>query len=66
MEQIKPNGSQFSIEIKVEDIVNKLFVVQDSDKKKEEQIDDDYVNFPSSQANAEMFFDEMKQKKEDT
>ena len=48
MEQIKPNGSQFSIEIKVGEIVNKLFVVQDSDKKKEEQIDDDYINFPSS------------------
>ena len=66
MDQIQSNGSEFSVEITVGEIINKLFVVQDSDKKHEEQIDDDYVNFPLSQANAEVFFDEMKQKEEDT
>ena len=65
MDEIEHNGSDFSVQITVGEIVNKLFVVQDSEKK-HEKIDDDYVNFPSSQANAESFFDEMKQKEEHT
>ena len=56
--------SNFATDIPVGDIVNQLFKVQDSDKKEEEKIDDDYVNFPSSQANADSFFDEMRQKEE--
>ena len=56
--------SNFATDIPVGDIVNKLFKVQDSDKKEEEKIDDDYVNFPLSQANADSFFDEMRQKEE--
>ena len=66
MDEIQPNGSDFSVQITVGEIVNKLFVVQDNNKKDEEKIDDDYVNFPSSQANADMFFDQMKKKEEET
>ena len=64
MVPLQPNGLEFSVEIGVGEIVNKLFVVEESDKKDEEKIDEEYVNFPSSQANAKMFFDEMKKKEE--
>ena len=63
MDDITSGNSNFVAEVAVGEIVNKLFVVEDTDKK-EGKIDDDYINFPSSQANADSFFVEMSKKEE--
>ena len=53
------NGVRFRCDIAVGNILNTVFVVKQSGEK----IDQDYVNFISSQANADAYFKEMEKNK---
>ena len=53
------NGLTFGCDIAVGNILNMVLVVEQSGEK----IDQDYVNFPSSQANADAYFKEMEKNK---
>ena len=57
------NGVRLGCDIAVGNILNTVFVVKQSDECSGEKIDEDYVNFPSSQANADAYFKEMEKNK---
>ena len=54
------NGVRFRCDIAVGNILNMVFVVEQSGKCSGEKIDQDYINFLSSQANADAYFKEME------
>ena len=53
------NGVRFGCNIAVGNILNMVFVVKQSGEK----IDQDYINFPLSQANADAYFKQMEKNK---
>ena len=57
------NGVRFRCDIAVGTILNTVFVVEQSGECSGEKIDQDYINFPSSQDNADAYFKEMEKNK---
>ena len=56
------NSNHFGINVSVADVVNKVFLVEDSGKHK---IDDIYKNFPSSQISGQKFFEDLEKKEKE-
>ena len=56
------NSNHFGINVSVADVVNKVFIVEDSGKHK---IDDIYENFPSSQISGQKFFEDLEKKEKE-
>ena len=56
------NSNHFGINVSVADVVNKVFLVEDSEKHK---IDEIYKNFPSSQISGQKFFEDLEQKEKE-
>ena len=57
------NLVRLGCDIAVGNILNTVFVVEQSGECSGEKIDQDYVNFPLSQANADAYFKEMEKNK---